>query len=161
MEFWKVAKLNDSILYQKSRDKWIREGDSNTKYFHNSINWRRRINSLRGLLDDGVWVEDPRLVKAKVKEFFEKKFKKTPSRGVFLDGASFLSISLEANKNLTRKFDLEEIRSSIWECEGDRSPGPDGYNFHFIKYFWHVMKEDIERVFADFHNHGEIGRAHV
>lgn len=33
----------------------------------------------------------------------------------------------------------------------DRSPGPDGYNFHFIKAFWQDMKMDILHVLEDFH----------
>lgn len=69
-EFWRVAKLNDSLLFQKSRDKWIKEGDENTKYFHNLVNWRRRKNALKGLDIQGNWVEESAAVKSKVREFF-------------------------------------------------------------------------------------------
>lgn len=69
-EFWRVAKLNDSLLFQKSRDKWIKEGDENTKYFHNLVNWRRRKNTLKGLDIQGNWVEESAAVKSKVREFF-------------------------------------------------------------------------------------------
>lgn len=69
-EFWRVAKLNDSLLFQKSRDKWIKEGDENTKYFHNLVNWRRRKNALKGLDIQGNWVEESTAVKSKVREFF-------------------------------------------------------------------------------------------
>lgn len=88
-EFLKVAKLNDSLLYHKSRGTWIKEGDSNTKYFHNSAKWRRRTNALRGLTVAGVCVEDPLVVKGKVNNFFENKFKRSPHSRVFLEGAYF------------------------------------------------------------------------
>ncbi|XP_057443833.1 uncharacterized protein LOC130735985 [Lotus japonicus] len=39
--------------------------------------------------------------------------------------------------------DLEEIKSAVWECGADKSPGPDGYNFRFIKEFWELLKDDI------------------
>ena len=33
-EFWKLARVNESIFFQKSRSRWVREGDSNTRYFY-------------------------------------------------------------------------------------------------------------------------------
>lgn len=52
-EFWRVAKMNESLLCQKSRMRWIKEGDMNSKFFHSMINWRRRSDSVVGLLMDG------------------------------------------------------------------------------------------------------------
>lgn len=150
-DFWKVAKLNDSILFQKSRDRWIKEGDSNTKYFHNVINWRRRVNELRGLLIQGNWVDEPTIVKREVKSFFEDRFRVRTDFGLSLDGVPFNSISRAERDSLTACFDLEEIKAAVWDCDGDRSPGQDGFNFRFIKFFWHEMKNDIKRVVDDFH----------
>lgn len=33
----------------------------------------------------------------------------------------------------------------------DRAPGPDGFNGHFLKTCWHIMKEDIYQLCHDFH----------
>ena len=63
---WEKATLHESIVRQKSRSQWIKEGDSNTSYFHKIINYSRRRNALRGMLIDGIWVENPNLVKAKI-----------------------------------------------------------------------------------------------
>ncbi|XP_057432616.1 secreted RxLR effector protein 78-like [Lotus japonicus] len=41
---------------------------------------------------------------------------------------------------------MEEIKEAVWDCDGDRSPGPDGYNFRFIKSFWHLMHLDIKKI---------------
>ena len=61
-ELWEKATLHESIVRQKSRSKWIKEGDSNTSYFHKIINNSRRRNALRGMLIDGIWVENHNLV---------------------------------------------------------------------------------------------------
>lgn len=37
--FWLVSRQNESLLMQKSRSKWLLEGDTNSKYFHSLINW--------------------------------------------------------------------------------------------------------------------------
>ncbi|XP_057449057.1 uncharacterized protein LOC130740454 [Lotus japonicus] len=68
-EYWRLAKSNESLLQQKSRCNWIREGDSNTKFFHSFMNWRRNANSVLGMEIDGVWINDPVLVKNGAKDF--------------------------------------------------------------------------------------------
>ena len=40
---------NESLLQQKSRALWIKQGDSNSKYFHASIRWRRLRNEIKGI----------------------------------------------------------------------------------------------------------------
>ncbi|KAK6791698.1 hypothetical protein RDI58_010779 [Solanum bulbocastanum] len=42
VEFTKYSKLQDAILKQKARAKWLEEGDANTSYFHSTIKDRRR-----------------------------------------------------------------------------------------------------------------------
>ena len=44
----------ESMLRQKARVKWIKEGDSNSNQFHRLINHRRRKNAIQGILIDGV-----------------------------------------------------------------------------------------------------------
>lgn len=50
-EFWKVSLMLESLMHQKTRCKWLKEKDGNTKLFHAMINGRRKMNMLRGLHD--------------------------------------------------------------------------------------------------------------
>lgn len=59
-EFWRIAKIQESILCQRSRFKWIKEGDVNTKLFHGIVNWRKRSNNIRGSKVDGESCEEPK-----------------------------------------------------------------------------------------------------
>jgi len=47
------------------------ESDSNSKYFHSLIKWKRMKNEIKGVEIQGVWKEDPTVVKEVVKEFYE------------------------------------------------------------------------------------------
>lgn len=64
-EFWKVARKNEPLLRQKSRSKWMMEGDQNTKFLHATINSRWQKNLIPGLKIEERWEE--------VKKSFQKK----------------------------------------------------------------------------------------
>lgn len=134
-EYWRVLNLNESLLCQKSRIQWLREGDANTRFFHGVVNWRRRSKAAKGISLNGQWEENPGRVKEGVKQFFESKFSESVAEIPNLDGVEFNQISAEDNEDLIAEFEMEEIKAAVWACEGNKSPGPDGYNFRFIKEF--------------------------
>ena len=37
----------------------------------------------------------------------------------------------------------DEIKKAVWLCCEDKAPGPDGFNFHFIKRYWEIIKGDL------------------
>ncbi|RZC52137.1 hypothetical protein C5167_020563 [Papaver somniferum] len=44
LEYKRWARLEEIRLRQKNKDKWVEEGDNNTKYFHKIVNHRRKSN---------------------------------------------------------------------------------------------------------------------
>ncbi|GKV27815.1 hypothetical protein SLEP1_g36939 [Rubroshorea leprosula] len=64
--------------------------------------------------------------------------------------------SKEENDMLVATFMEKEIKEAVWSCNGDKSPGPDGLNFKFIKRMWLVMKEEICRFIEEFHSNGKL-----
>ena len=58
-EIQKLKYREESMWKQQSRNDWLKEGDSNTRYFHCRANQRNQRNFISGLEDGaGVWVED-------------------------------------------------------------------------------------------------------
>lgn len=37
------------------------------------------------------------------------------------------------NVLLEKPFSLEELKDAIWDCDGDKTPGPDGFSLEFFK----------------------------
>ena len=70
-ELWEQSILHESMLRQKSRCKWLKQGDSNTAYFHQIINSSRRRNALRGMQINGGWVDNPTVIKDAVLQHFK------------------------------------------------------------------------------------------
>jgi len=71
-----------------------------------------------------------------------------------LDNIEFPTINREDNDMLANKITKEEIKTVVWDCESNKSPGPDGFNFNFIKKFWGLIKEDTVRAVTCFHSDG-------
>ncbi|KHN27108.1 Transposon TX1 putative 149 kDa protein, partial [Glycine soja] len=61
-------------------------------------------------------------------------------------------------EELIAPFSDQEIKEAVWSCGGDKCPGPDGFNFNFIKEFWGVMKPEFRRFVDEFHAHGSFPR---
>lgn len=134
-QLWETAQSHESLLRQKARSRWIKEGDCNSRYFHLLINSRRRSNGLNGVLVDGVWKDEPAAVKEEVKRFFSRRFQEADYDRPKLDGIIFKTITSQQNDLLTERFQEEEMKRAVWSCGSDKSPGPDGLNLKFIKQF--------------------------
>ncbi|KAH1242536.1 hypothetical protein GmHk_07G019845 [Glycine max] len=139
-ELWAAALSHESLMRQKARVRWTKEGDCNSRYFHLLMNSRRTNNAVKGVLVDGSWVDDPAIVKEEIRSFFNKNFSEPDQCRPVLNGVRFKSIDQIQNDLLVGSFNADEIRAAVWDCGSEKSPGPDGLNFKFIKQFWENVK---------------------
>ncbi|GKB42250.1 RNA-directed DNA polymerase, eukaryota, reverse transcriptase zinc-binding domain protein [Tanacetum coccineum] len=58
-----LDRLEAKDLAQKAKVKWAEAGDENMSFFHNTLKKRRQL-TIKGILKDGEWIEDPSSVKA-------------------------------------------------------------------------------------------------
>lgn len=123
-----------SLLAQKARLKWLAEGDVNSKTFHSVINRKRCGNGISGLEVEGVWVEEPKIIKEMVKDFCANQFKGM-ERGRLEIPQDMVEKRSDTSDGemLTRNFSEDEVKEAIWGCESLKSPGPDGFNLGFYK----------------------------
>lgn len=157
-KYFRSVRQKDSLLYQKAKIKWLREGDVNSSFFHRCTNKRRKNNEIHGLYIDGRWCDTVSDVKTGIKEHFRRRFASQQWNRLRLGDLDFKKLSDEDKYSLTIPFSKEEIKKAVWSCGSTESPGPDGFNFKFIKRFWDVMKSDIECFLHEFHLHGRIVR---
>jgi hypothetical protein len=94
---------------------------------------RARINrnSLRALKVNDMWVEAPVEVRREVVDFFSRHVSDVPWERLKLDGVLFPSLSEADNIGLVTPFMMEEIEKVVKESDGNKSLGPDGFNFAF------------------------------
>ncbi|GKA51661.1 RNA-directed DNA polymerase, eukaryota [Tanacetum coccineum] len=94
-------------------DKMLDKGDENSKYFHGIIKKKRSQLAIRGVLVDGEWIVDPP------------------------------KISFDQSAELESEVTYEEIKRAVWECGTNKTPGPDGFSFEFIRKFWKIINQDV------------------
>ena len=78
--------LTKEEIYWKQRSKefWLAERDSNTRYFHAMANARRRTNTIHRLMhEEGYWVETAEGLCAMAKTYFSLIYLKLPPRGLW------------------------------------------------------------------------------
>ncbi|GKD20048.1 kinase-like domain, beta-lactamase/transpeptidase-like protein [Tanacetum coccineum] len=67
-------------------------------------------------------------------------------------------VSFEEAQSLEKTFNEKEVWEAICGCGGDKAPGPDGFNFKFIKKAWELIKPELLRAVAWFWENMEISR---
>ncbi|XP_045791747.1 uncharacterized protein LOC123886474 [Trifolium pratense] len=73
-KFWEQIHYKESLIKQKSRMKWVREGDSNSHFFHVSLKGRRRRNQLSLLKRGDEWIQGVDNIELEVKDYFARNF---------------------------------------------------------------------------------------
>lgn len=65
-------------------------------------------------------------------------------------------VSVEAKAALTRNVTCEEVKKALWSINGDKAPGPDGYNSLFYQKNWDIVGPDLVAAVVYFFNHGYL-----
>nr|GEX57497.1 putative RNA-directed DNA polymerase, eukaryota, reverse transcriptase zinc-binding domain protein [Tanacetum cinerariifolium] len=113
-------------MAQKAKARWAVEGDENSKYFHGILNNKRSHLAIRGVLVNGDWIVKPNDVKNKFLNHFSSQFDRLISHRICLDDVFNNQLSLEQQDDLERTVSIKEIKRAVWDCDTNKSPGPDG-----------------------------------
>ncbi|GKU90659.1 hypothetical protein SLEP1_g4626 [Rubroshorea leprosula] len=158
IQIWESLKSKESMLQQKSRKVWLAQGDANTKFFHNCVKGRWRRAEMNSIQIKGVQIRDAIRVKEEIARYFEELYAEEKKIRPTLDGLAFKQLTWEENVNLISPFNEEEIKIVVGECDSSKAPGPDGFNFRFVKSEWDVIKADVVSFLQEFQTNGKLVR---
>ncbi|XP_060202878.1 uncharacterized protein LOC132631306 [Lycium barbarum] len=159
-EFNNFLKLQDSVLKQKARIKWLTERDANTAYFHGVIKYRRKkISILKIKNDEGTWVEGTNDVAGAAVQFFQKLF----SAENTIEDSQVLSVVKKVvsdadNETLTAIPTLQKVKNSTFSIKPDSAPGPDGLSAKFYQNAWNIIGYDVHKAVKAFFNGATLPR---
>jgi hypothetical protein len=125
--------------YQRAKVKHLLEGDTNTKYYHLLANGRHRKTRIFQLEDgDSILTGDAQL-KEHITSYYKNLFGPSEDSLLSLDESQtedIPQVSDLENEFLTEPFTQEEVRTTIFQMEHNKAPGPDGFPPEFYQVFW-------------------------
>jgi mannosylglycoprotein endo-beta-mannosidase len=140
--------------YQRSKSKFILEGDSNTKYFHSVANGQHRRKRIHSLVQDEGTIEGLDNLKSYITNYYKNLFGAPEEGNLSLDETltdDIPQVSSEENDLLTARYSEEEVRKAIFQMEHNKAPGPDGFPAEFYQTFWDTIKGDLLDLFGCLH----------
>lgn len=100
-------------------------------------------------------VEDTEEIDKQIVNFFKSLFSSNEEVCWGLEGINWCSISEYKAAWLERHFEELEVQRAVFDCERDKSPGPDGFSL-LIQNCWDILKVDILKVMEEFFDKGII-----
>ena len=101
-------------------------------------------------------MDDLEVMKSEVSLYFQKRFREEWTGRPKIGGIFEVQIGRESAVGLEREFFEAEIWEAIKYCDGNKSPGLDGFNLIFFKKCWKILKEDIMVFFKEFQDNGKL-----
>ncbi|KAM2004953.1 hypothetical protein FF1_000090 [Malus domestica] len=142
---------------QRSKVEWAKEGDGNTRYFHQIASGRRKRNFIERLeTEDGRILEGAEEIEAETINFFKSLYSCNEETCWGIEGINWSSINAGEADWLERPFEELEVHNAVFDCGKDKSPGPDGFSMHLFQRCWEILKGDILRVLEEFYENGII-----
>lgn len=114
---------------QKSRVKWLKVGDRNTKFFHQEMVERRRKNTIRRIQKlDGTWREDVVAIRRECETYFRGIFRTEGCQGV-MDQLECVQTMINEGMNaeLIKGVDKEEVRLAVYQLGRTKALRPDDF----------------------------------
>ena len=155
----KAALLEEISWRQKSKVLFLKEGDSNTRFFHRMANSNRRNNCIENLMIDGAVTTNQDRIVHHVKQFFKNLYSKQQVQHPFPNILDFPRISRDNVDWLEKPFEESKVLEVIKEFNGDKSPRPDGFSMAFFQACWEILKSDIMAMFHHFHVTGQFEKS--
>ncbi|XP_077226384.1 uncharacterized protein LOC143862957 [Tasmannia lanceolata] len=159
-EYIRTARKEEAFYRQKSRSQWLNLGDSNTAFFHAAMKARKNQNCIQGTVTtEGSISTNPDEIAETMVEFFSSLLNKEESSQPVHPNSipePTRSLSEADSQWLTRKFSAGEIWDVIKNSDGNKSPGPGGFNGCFFQAFWYLIGPDIVKAIKFFFQRGKI-----
>ncbi|KAL0281795.1 UNVERIFIED_CONTAM: Retrovirus-related Pol polyprotein from type-2 retrotransposable element R2DM [Sesamum radiatum] len=155
------VKQERSMLQQRAKLNWLKDGDQCTKVFFRKINTRRARQHIHQIMDStGELKSEPSQVVSEFVSYYQ-----TLLGGVRNNRAldlSFLQpglkhiLTMEEANGLVSAVSLDEIKEAFFDISEDSAPGPDGYTSAFFKAAWPIIGRDVGAAVMEFFQSGRI-----
>ena len=126
-KIWQAYRLQESKISQKSRVQWLQLGDKNTKFFHIVAANRKRKNSIYRISNAAGELSNPQAIKGAILQHFIDRFNPQHLSRALFNSDGFQTLNAMQRDMLEKPFSLGEVEFALSSCDGNKSPGIDGF----------------------------------
>lgn len=139
-QYLEILKQEEMLWFHKSRTKWIRDGDRNTRFFHITTLCKRKKTRINMVKDEyGDWIEEPGALKTYVTNFYARLFGNLETSSP--EPPSVLGTN-QASRLVSCPSD-SEIHRTICKMQPLKAPGPDGLPAAFYQKYWNILAPSV------------------
>ncbi|KAH0714761.1 hypothetical protein KY285_007590 [Solanum tuberosum] len=143
-EHTRWLKCEQSILRQRANIRWLEDGDSNTKYFHNVINEKRRRATIHRIQsENGQWITGNDQIAKETVDYFSKLFSDDQEIELHHLDCIDQRVHRDDNNMLEAIPNEAEIKEAVFGLKPDSTPRPDGFGGAFYQSCWDIIKSDL------------------
>lgn len=135
-----ILHQEELIWFQRSRAKWLTDGDRNTIYDHIKAvqrGRRKRVSMIKN--ENGKCIEDTNLIKNMFTKFYQNLFTINIEVSDWIQ--TQFNYPIIDNYKLVLDSDIcdEEIKEALFDMSPWKAPGPDGYPAGFYQRTWNTI----------------------
>ncbi|GJR01111.1 hypothetical protein Tco_0524095 [Tanacetum coccineum] len=151
--------MQEKFLKQKAKIDWLREGDSNSAYFHKLVKSRTSRSRIDVVTSgNGEIFENDQVATAFV-SYYEMFLGQPGITSGFCATGLFRSrLNEDVALNMTGYVTRQEVKSALFFIGNDKAPGPDGYTVAFFKESWDIVADDFVDAVCEFFTNGKLLR---
>jgi hypothetical protein len=137
-ELNRIWSMEETKARQISREREIKEGDRNTKYFQAIANQRRRKTIVFNMDGPEGTVQSTKEIIKVATDYYMDLFRFESKPNINIDDNFFddeEKMTVEENEGLEAIFTKEEVKIAVFGSYSDGAPSPDGLSFLFYQKF--------------------------
>nr|GEY12708.1 RNA-directed DNA polymerase, eukaryota [Tanacetum cinerariifolium] len=143
-------------------DKVLDQGGVNDDILLSRLDVLKNLHDIKSsdarVMIDGEWVDDPCCVKEEFRLHFANRFRPPADNRFKLNYTFPNRLNSDQVDMLVSLITRDEVRTAVWGCGENKSHGPDGYTFEFIRKYWDILGSDFCAAVEWFFDHSAFSK---